>query len=248
MKAPAIERADGDVADRLRPRGIATRAKLVAVAERLFAERGVDGVPLSEINKAAGQRNANACQYHFGDKDGLLQAILDKHVPGIAARRHALLDEMEAAGPLSPGDVVRAFVRPVAEKLYDPDGGKEFIRINAQLVVQHTLFVRKLGGSTLAVKPVDRLNRVLAAAMATQALPDAVVQQRLMLVSVLLFHGLADHLRLIEQARAAPGPAADTPLFIADLESAMLATLTAPLSAAAAARLAELERQAGTAH
>lgn len=41
-------------------KSVVTRAKLVAIAERLFAERGIEGVSLSDINKAAGQRNRNA--------------------------------------------------------------------------------------------------------------------------------------------------------------------------------------------
>ena len=65
-------------------RSLETRARLIAVAERLLAARSIEGVSLNEISKAAGQRNSNVCQYHFGNKQGLLQAILDKHVLGIA--------------------------------------------------------------------------------------------------------------------------------------------------------------------
>ena len=36
---------------------LATRAKLLAVAEEQFAARGLESVTLSEITKAAGQRN-----------------------------------------------------------------------------------------------------------------------------------------------------------------------------------------------
>ena len=79
------------------PRSVATRAKLLTVAERLFAERSIAGVSLNEISKAAGQRNSNVCQYHFGDKSGLVQAILDKHVPGIKARREHCSDRLRAS-------------------------------------------------------------------------------------------------------------------------------------------------------
>ena len=215
---------------RLTPRSAATRAKLITVAEQLFAEHGVDGVTLNEIGKAAGQRNAAVCQYHFGNKEGLLQAIIDKHVPGIAARRHALLDQLEQEGRGSLRDVVKAFVYPVAEKLLDADGGRDFIRINAQLVAIHTVSSQHLGTSPLKLPSSARLARALEDALLPYKLPEAVLKQRTMLAAVLLFHGLADHTRMrdvVEQKESAM----DTQLFVQTLEDAMVAMLSAPLSA-----------------
>lgn len=222
--------------ERLTPRSIATRAKLVAVAERLFAERGIAGVSLSEINKAAGQRNANACQYHFGSKDGLLQAIIDKHVPGIAARRNEMLDRFEAEGRLDLRNVVRAFVYPVAEKLFDPNGGQDFIRVNAQLTVSHTLSLENRAASPLRLHGVDRLNRALFQAVAGIGLPEAIQRQRLLLAAMLLFQGLADHSRMLEAIDQGDA-STDTELFICDLEDSIIALLSAPLSDATRRRL-----------
>ena len=56
-----------------------TRQRLIAAAETLFAERGVEGVSLREINAVAGMRNATALQYHFHDRYGLVKAILAKY-------------------------------------------------------------------------------------------------------------------------------------------------------------------------
>lgn len=50
-------------ADAPRRGGRATRTHLIDVAERLFAERGIDAVSISEILEAAGQRNKNAVYY-----------------------------------------------------------------------------------------------------------------------------------------------------------------------------------------
>lgn len=66
---------------------------LIQAAERLFAERGSDAVSLREITAAAGATNASAIQYHFGDRRGLIRAVLAKHDAAIEARRHALLDQ-----------------------------------------------------------------------------------------------------------------------------------------------------------
>ena len=56
-----------------------TRERMIAVAQELYANRGIDGVSLNQILTQAGQKNRNAMQYHFGNREGLLQAIVDKH-------------------------------------------------------------------------------------------------------------------------------------------------------------------------
>src|SRR5690349_10584235 len=112
-----------------------TRAKLLSAAESLFAERGVDAVSLREITRVAGARNVIAVQYHFDDRAGVLNAIMAKHLPDVDARRHALLDEIDAAdGAPSARTLAGALVRPLAAKLADPDGGPAFLRIYAELL------------------------------------------------------------------------------------------------------------------
>ena len=111
-----------------------TRTRLLEAAERLFAERGVESVSLREITRESGARNAIALQYHFEDRAGVLQAIFDKHVPEIEARRHAMLDEYEARGEDDLRALASALVRPLAAKLADRDGGLHFLQIYAELV------------------------------------------------------------------------------------------------------------------
>lgn len=118
-----------------------TRERLLSAAERLFAERGIDGVSLREITRASGARNAIALQYHFADRAGVVQAILDKHLPEVEARRNAMLDEIEARGDVEVRALAGALVRPLAAKLADRDGGAEFLQIYAALadrIVQPT--------------------------------------------------------------------------------------------------------------
>ena len=211
-------------ADSRSVRSVATRAKLVAIAERLFAERGIEGVSLNDINKAAGQRNKNCTHYHFGSKDGLLQAILDKHEPGVSARRNALLDEFEARGPLTLRLLVRAMVQALAEKLYDADGGCDFLRFNAQLVLTHTMAALKLHQATFNVSKVDRLTNAIRGV--TPDLPEALSHQRGILVAVTMMHGLAEHARLLEHGDRSSA-LANTELFVANLEDCLVAMLGA---------------------
>jgi AcrR family transcriptional regulator len=123
-----------------------TKDRLIEAAERLFAEHGIDAVSLREINRASGARNAIAVQYHFSDRAGVVRAILDKHMPDVEARRHAMLDQYEAereADPDGEAQEVReaqirtlasALVRPLAAKLADADGGPAFLQIYADLL------------------------------------------------------------------------------------------------------------------
>lgn len=111
-----------------------TRTRLLEAAERLFAERGIDAVSLREITRESGAKNAIAVQYHFEDRDGVLQAIFDKHVPEVEARRHAMLDEIEAGDSPDLRAMASALVRPLAAKLADADGGREFLQIYSELI------------------------------------------------------------------------------------------------------------------
>ncbi len=115
-----------------------TRRRLIRAAEKLFAERGIDGVSLREINRASGARNAVAVQYHFEDRAGVVRAVVAKHRPDVEASRHARLDAYEAAGLDDLWELSGALVRPLASKLADPDGGADYLRIHAELVNRTT--------------------------------------------------------------------------------------------------------------
>ena len=111
-----------------------TRARLIRAGERLFAQHGIEVVSLREITRAAGQRNATALQYHFGNRRGLVRAILAKHNPGVEAERHGMLDELEARSGVRSREWVQALVLPAAAKLADRDGGRDYLRIMAELM------------------------------------------------------------------------------------------------------------------
>ena len=215
---------------RLEPQAIsgrsqATRARLIRTAEQLFAERGVDAVSLNEISRIAGQRHSNVCQYHFGDRDGLIQAIIDKHVPGIVAAREAMFAALKDDDGLGP--MVRAFVRPVADKLRDPDGGAAFIRFSVQMIAANVLLLEGKGPYRFTVPGIEDLNRRLTHAVRGQNLPEAVRRERLTVASIMLFQGLAVY-STVRQAQG--GGDADLDRFVADLERMIVGALTAPYS------------------
>src|SRR3546814_8146356 len=66
--------------------------RILQAAEDCFGEHGIDAVSLRQIAIAAGQGNTAAVQYHFGSKEGLLEAIFQHRLPAIDQRRKALIE------------------------------------------------------------------------------------------------------------------------------------------------------------
>jgi AcrR family transcriptional regulator len=101
---------------------VSVRAALIDAAERLFAERGSDRVSLRDITTAAGATNSSAVQYHFGDRRGLVRAVLAKHEAEVDRRRHELLDAYEERGDADIRQLAAALVEPLAAELATPGG------------------------------------------------------------------------------------------------------------------------------
>jgi AcrR family transcriptional regulator len=73
--------------------GPSTKEQIVLAAERLFAQHGIDGVSLRQVGVAAGASNNSVVQYHFGSRDGLVQAIFSYRLPRLHQRRTLLIAE-----------------------------------------------------------------------------------------------------------------------------------------------------------
>lgn len=96
-------------------RGEATRQLILTAAERLFAEHGISAVPLRDIGAEAGQRNHAAVQYHFGDRDALVAAIMESRGAESERVRADIVAGLMLGGEVpTVADVVSAFVRPLA--------------------------------------------------------------------------------------------------------------------------------------
>ncbi|MFD6856042.1 TetR/AcrR family transcriptional regulator [Rhodococcus sp. NPDC060090] len=103
-----------------RPHTIAPSPKqqLVLTAERLYALHGLDGVPLRHIGVAAGMANKSAVQYHFGNRENLIQAILVNRIDGLTHRRELL--EARSSGE-GVRQILEAHHLPLIELAEDED-------------------------------------------------------------------------------------------------------------------------------
>jgi AcrR family transcriptional regulator len=105
---PATETADG------------TAARILDAAERLFAERGIEATSVRTITQAAGA-NIAAVHYHFGSKQDLVRALLERRVAEMHEARLPWLDASETRAEVTTRDVADAWVRPLAQLAVDPD-------------------------------------------------------------------------------------------------------------------------------
>jgi AcrR family transcriptional regulator len=192
-----------------------TRERILSAAEALFAAHGVDGVSLREITRASGTRNTVGLQYHFKDRDGVLRAILAKHLADVDARRNALLDAYEADGGADLRAMTVALVMPWAAKLDDTDGGPQFLQIYAELLN------RPRGEETVGAGTHHSLDR-WRVQVEPLLDPEAVRLHR---------RFTAIRLAVAELGRrAASGPHADDRLFVGHLVDLVTSVLAAPVS------------------
>ena len=215
-------------------RGEVTRQRLLDAAVVLFAERGLRGASLREINEAAGQRNTNALHYHFGDRQGLLRALAARHSADIGERQRELYDACVAAGTT---DDVRTMLgvlqRPAAEYLTKGRVEAAWVRVSALLLVSpRTTTEAIVAGLPDVVIVVGTALRD----MLSPPLPDELAVRRLQAVGESAAHLIADRARLAYTRN--PGRAGvDVELFISELLDMGTAALQAPITEETAALL-----------
>jgi AcrR family transcriptional regulator len=96
-----------------------TRERILDVAEQLFAEQGIVATSLRALTKAA-DVNLAAVHYHFGSKEALLDAVLERRARPANLERLAELQRLEERGgdaPPSIEEILSAFVVPGVRSL-----------------------------------------------------------------------------------------------------------------------------------
>ena len=94
---PAAERPNRNVA-----RGEATRGQLIAIATRMFAERGYEDTSIEAVLREAGV-SRGSLYHHFASKEALFEAVAEEVETSVGAQTLAA-----AAGSEDPVEAMRA--------------------------------------------------------------------------------------------------------------------------------------------
>ena len=91
-----------------------TKEQILDAAEQIFGAKGFAGTSLRDITRKAGV-NLAAVNYHFGSKEGLLRAVLDRRISPVNQKRLKLLAQVEATAgeePPSVEAILEAYISP----------------------------------------------------------------------------------------------------------------------------------------
>lgn len=192
---------------------------LIFAAERLFAQHGIAGVSLRQINQAANHRNISAAHYHFGSREGLIEAVLEYRVLDLDERRKAFLKQRENKSDLRT--FVEALVVTLADELKPRPEGNHYLQFVQQYERYKGAQAPARGLSPAGVDIYKRIERCIS------YLPPPVRKLRVRYL-VNMMHGV---LATVERELGTGTVAYDEiPLITSDLIDMIASALTAPLS------------------
>jgi AcrR family transcriptional regulator len=109
-----------------------TKSQILDAAERLFAEFGLDATSLRAVTSTAGV-NLAAVHYHFGSKEGLIQAVFARRLEPLNRERIDRLEVLTASGqPIELTDLLRAMLEPALRMAQEP-GGAHFLKLMGRM-------------------------------------------------------------------------------------------------------------------
>ncbi len=206
-----------------------TKEQIVLAAERLFAERGLEGVSFRQIGAAAGNGNHSVVQYHFGSKDQLVRAIFEYRLSHLDERRRMLMAHRR------PGDLrsaVECYVLPILEQ--GEQEGSHYLSFVAML--QQHADGRMFEGTPEYLQASTQAFRDQIAADLT-AIPEPLRSHRIGGAIAFSVHASAHR----ERAQAVGLNVLPFPVHVADLIDGLVGFLEAPVSRAARSALADTE-------
>jgi AcrR family transcriptional regulator len=196
-----------------------TRTRLLDAAEQLLAREGVERAQIQAITQLAGQRNTSALHYHFASREGLLNAVLARHLDSIENLRSQRIGELEQLGQSDDLRIlVEALVLPLASKLADSTG-HNYLLILQQCIGELGVLVE---GEQMP-ESLRKLYRLLRAAL--RHLPKAIAEERIRFVVNAMVAALAARAKTIETETAAP---LSNKLFVRNLVSMLHGALAEP--------------------
>lgn len=168
------------------------KTRLILAAEILFAKGGIDGVSLREIASAAGQRNHHAVQYHFGNRETLVQAIFDFRMDQMEAMRGNMLEEARREGMLHDARTIVDIIFLPQLELIDAHGDHSYANFLCQYLLRNADTEFGRFGGHLPPHIAEALALLRAR---LEFLGDEAAQRRLITACFMFLNILAAHTR-----------------------------------------------------
>lgn len=188
---------------------------------------------LQAIQAAAGTKNQTAVRYYFGDRAGLVAAIIERHLLDAEGRRKPLVERLESEGVA--GDLYRlleALITPMTAA-FGTEVGRAELRLAAQLShpdMAYTLRPFSLVDAPSGTILVELIRR------ATPSLPGPIRRERGAILRDQVIQLVGQRARLIDH-REPPEPDHTDEVWQSNLIDVLVAGLTAPVTERTAALL-----------
>lgn len=114
-----------------------SKVQLILAGEKLFAQQGIEAASLREIASAAGHGNNNAVRYHFGSKQGLIQAIFRYRVVQMEPVRAQLIARLDSEGLATDARSIVEVITLPYFTLRAPDGILSYPAFMLQYLLYH---------------------------------------------------------------------------------------------------------------
>ena len=170
--------------------------KLIMAAIRLFGESGVNAVSLREINRVAGAKNNSALHYHFGDKIGLVSAVIDFIQEGFNKERRSGLTKLKQrtkSQPVTVDEIMQVFIEPYVAVIEHNDWGYNAVRAIARMEFDGDAKVHEMLNTSAG--PAVRTMLVLLRSVLPE-LPPKLLKQLINFSLNSVIQGFADHKNL----------------------------------------------------
>lgn len=192
---------------------IDTKTRIMNAAEQLFARDGFHITSLRTLTELANV-NLAAVNYHFGSKEGLLQAVVDRRLQPLDKIRQrklrAVLSDADAKGvEPTAKDLLRAFIEPTLEFRNSGPGAKDFLALIGRSLSEPDETVRNY-----FIKQVLPIFALLYKGLqrALPHLPDTLLITRLQFTMGAMSHVMCSNARPGQQIPGFPQPLSDTQL------------------------------------
>jgi len=169
-----------------------TKQNLILSALELFATQGVDAVSMRTINNAAGTKNASAVHYHFGNKLGIIEAIIGfikSELDGYRIDALCALELRVQNGERpSCREILWAAFTPYFRLYASPDYGRHALKFLARLQMDMSSDIQRILNRD-PQRIAHRLDALLANAL--PELPDHIRRVRYLYFWTLVVQGFS---------------------------------------------------------